>query len=123
MIRLMLSFKVGLTHWRRRRGRITQTRTYEWLQVSLPFPPQEEQVKSHEARFRSISTELAELRSYPPDRKVKGRDLDEYRQRDEYLEFEVRRSPSARPDGGPYARLIGRGGGYINWKVGGASSH
>uniref|UniRef100_A0A8C4YYD9 Pleckstrin and Sec7 domain containing a n=1 Tax=Gadus morhua TaxID=8049 RepID=A0A8C4YYD9_GADMO len=48
----------------------------------------EEQVKSHEARFRSISTELAELRSYPPDRKVKGRDLDEYRQRDEYLEFE-----------------------------------
>lgn len=50
---------------------------------------QEEQVKSHEARFRAISTELAELRSYPPDRKVKGRELDEYRQRDEYLEFEV----------------------------------
>uniref|UniRef100_A0A668A9H1 PH domain-containing protein n=1 Tax=Myripristis murdjan TaxID=586833 RepID=A0A668A9H1_9TELE len=50
---------------------------------------EEEQVKSHEARFRAISTELAELRSYPPDRKVKGRELDEYRQRDEYLEFEV----------------------------------
>lgn len=36
-----------------------------------------------------MSTELAELRSYPPDRKVKGRELEEYRQRDEYLEFEV----------------------------------
>lgn len=36
-----------------------------------------------------LSTELAELRSYPPDRKVKGRELEEYRQRDEYLEFEV----------------------------------
>lgn len=50
---------------------------------------QEEQVQSHETRFRAISTELAELRSYPPDRKVKGRELEEYRQRDEYLEFEV----------------------------------
>ncbi|KAK0146262.1 PH and SEC7 domain-containing protein 3 [Merluccius polli] len=52
---------------------------------------EEEQVKSHEARFRTVSTELAELRSYPPDRKVKGRELDEYRQRDEYLEFEKTR--------------------------------
>lgn len=50
---------------------------------------QEEQVKSHEHRFRSLATELTELRSYPPDRKVKGRELEEYRQRDEYLEFEV----------------------------------
>lgn len=55
--------------------------------LSLCF--QEEQVRSHEARFRAISTELAELRSYPPDRKVKGRELEEYRQRDEYLDFEV----------------------------------
>uniref|UniRef100_A0A7N8Y9Y5 PH and SEC7 domain-containing protein 1-like n=1 Tax=Mastacembelus armatus TaxID=205130 RepID=A0A7N8Y9Y5_9TELE len=53
---------------------------------------EEEQVRSHEARFRAISTELAELRSYPPDRKVKGRELEEYRQRDEYLEFEVSRT-------------------------------
>lgn len=50
---------------------------------------QEEQVRSHEARFRAISNELAELRSFPPDRKAKGRELEEYRQRDEYLEFEV----------------------------------
>lgn len=53
-------------------------------------PLQEEQVRSHEARFKALSTELAELRSYPPDRKVKGRELEEYRLRDEYLEFEVR---------------------------------
>lgn len=52
---------------------------------------QEEQVQEHEGRFRSISTELAQLRSYPPDRKVKGRELEEYRLREEYLEFEKTR--------------------------------
>uniref|UniRef100_A0A673INA7 Uncharacterized LOC107740843 n=1 Tax=Sinocyclocheilus rhinocerous TaxID=307959 RepID=A0A673INA7_9TELE len=52
---------------------------------------QEEQVQAHEARFRSISTELVQLRSYPPDRKVKGRELEEYRLREEYLEFEKTR--------------------------------
>uniref|UniRef100_A0A9J7Z9L9 PH and SEC7 domain-containing protein 1-like n=1 Tax=Cyprinus carpio carpio TaxID=630221 RepID=A0A9J7Z9L9_CYPCA len=52
---------------------------------------QEEQVQAHEARFRSISTELAQLHSYPPDRKVKGRELEEYRLREEYLEFEKTR--------------------------------
>lgn len=50
---------------------------------------QEEQIRSHEARFRAVSTDLAELRSFPPDRKVKGRELEEYRLRDEYLDFEV----------------------------------
>ncbi|XP_062330071.1 PH and SEC7 domain-containing protein 1-like isoform X2 [Osmerus eperlanus] len=60
---------------------------------------QEEQVQSHEARFRAISTELSELRSYPPDRKVKGRELEEHRQRDEYLEFEKTRY-------GTYAMLL-----------------
>ncbi|XP_073684395.1 PH and SEC7 domain-containing protein 1 isoform X1 [Garra rufa] len=52
---------------------------------------QEEQAQAHETRFRSISTELAQLRSYPPDRKVKGRELEEYRLREEYLEFEKTR--------------------------------
>ncbi|KAI5607432.1 hypothetical protein C0J50_1743, partial [Silurus asotus] len=52
---------------------------------------QEEQVEAHEARFHATSTELAELRSYPPDRKVKGRELEEYRLREEYLEFEKTR--------------------------------
>ncbi|XP_053197019.1 PH and SEC7 domain-containing protein 1-like [Scomber japonicus] len=60
---------------------------------------EEEQVRSHESRFRTLSTELAELRSYPPDRKVKGRELEEYRQRDEYLEFEKTRY-------GTYAMLL-----------------
>lgn len=46
-------------------------------------------MQSHEARLRAVSSELAELRSYPPDRKVKGRELEEYHQRDEYLDFEV----------------------------------
>ncbi|XP_051530852.1 PH and SEC7 domain-containing protein 1-like isoform X2 [Myxocyprinus asiaticus] len=52
---------------------------------------QEEQVQAHESRFRSISTELAQLHSYPPDRKFKGRELEEYRLREEYLEFEKTR--------------------------------
>ncbi|XP_053716778.1 PH and SEC7 domain-containing protein 1-like isoform X4 [Synchiropus splendidus] len=52
---------------------------------------EEEQVRSHESRFRSVSTELAELRALQPDRKVKGREAEEYRQRDEYLEFEKTR--------------------------------
>ncbi|XP_069560610.1 PH and SEC7 domain-containing protein 1-like isoform X1 [Brachyistius frenatus] len=52
---------------------------------------EEEQIRSHEGRFRASSTELAELRSFPPDRKVKGRELEEYRQRDEYLDFEKTR--------------------------------
>uniref|UniRef100_A0A674NEZ9 Pleckstrin and Sec7 domain containing n=1 Tax=Takifugu rubripes TaxID=31033 RepID=A0A674NEZ9_TAKRU len=60
---------------------------------------EEEQVRSHEARFKALSTELAELRSYPPDRKVKGRELEEYRLRDEYLEFEKTRY-------GTYAMLL-----------------
>lgn len=64
-------------------------------------PLQEEQVRSHEARFKALSTELAELRSYPPDRKVKGRELEEYRLRDEHLEFEVRWGGGAKPDAAP----------------------
>ncbi|KAJ8418352.1 hypothetical protein AAFF_G00140610 [Aldrovandia affinis] len=60
---------------------------------------QEDQVQSHEARFRTTSSDLTELRSYPPDRKVKGRELEEHRQREEYLEFEKTRY-------GTYAMLL-----------------
>lgn len=51
---------------------------------------QEEQVKSHETRFRAISSELNELTAVIPDKKAKVRDLEEHKQREEYLEFEVR---------------------------------
>uniref|UniRef100_A0A6Q2WV90 Pleckstrin and Sec7 domain containing a n=1 Tax=Esox lucius TaxID=8010 RepID=A0A6Q2WV90_ESOLU len=51
---------------------------------------QEEQVKSHETRFRTISSELNELNAVIPDKKAKVRDLEEHKQREEYLEFEVR---------------------------------
>ncbi|XP_031434946.1 PH and SEC7 domain-containing protein 1 isoform X2 [Clupea harengus] len=60
---------------------------------------QEEQVQSQETRFRAVSSELTELRAVPPDRKVKGRELEEYKQRDEYLEFEKTRY-------GTYAMLL-----------------
>lgn len=50
---------------------------------------QEEQLKSHEGKLKQITTELAEHRSYPPDKKVKAKDVDEYKLKDHYLEFEV----------------------------------
>uniref|UniRef100_A0A8C1T439 Pleckstrin and Sec7 domain containing 3, like n=1 Tax=Cyprinus carpio TaxID=7962 RepID=A0A8C1T439_CYPCA len=52
---------------------------------------QEEQLKSHEAKLRHVSTELAEHRSYPPDKKVKAKEIDEYRLKEHYLEFEESR--------------------------------
>uniref|UniRef100_K7FM51 Pleckstrin and Sec7 domain containing 3 n=1 Tax=Pelodiscus sinensis TaxID=13735 RepID=K7FM51_PELSI len=49
---------------------------------------QEEQLKSHETKLKQISTELAEHRSYPPDKKLKGKEVDDYKLKDHYLEFE-----------------------------------
>uniref|UniRef100_A0A4W3IXS7 Pleckstrin and Sec7 domain containing 3, like n=1 Tax=Callorhinchus milii TaxID=7868 RepID=A0A4W3IXS7_CALMI len=52
---------------------------------------QEDQLKSHEAKLKQISTELTEHRSYPPDKKVKAKEIDEYRLKEHYLEFEKTR--------------------------------
>ncbi|KAM6220325.1 PH and SEC7 domain-containing protein 3 isoform 2-T2 [Rhynchocyon petersi] len=52
---------------------------------------QEEQLKSHESKLKQITTELAEHRSYPPDKKVKAKEVDEYKLKDHYLEFEKTR--------------------------------
>ncbi|XP_051539489.1 PH and SEC7 domain-containing protein 1-like isoform X1 [Myxocyprinus asiaticus] len=52
---------------------------------------QEEQLKSHETKLKHVSTELAEHRSYPPDKKVKAKEIDEYRLKEHYLEFEESR--------------------------------
>uniref|UniRef100_A0A3Q3E729 Pleckstrin and Sec7 domain containing a n=2 Tax=Hippocampus comes TaxID=109280 RepID=A0A3Q3E729_HIPCM len=52
---------------------------------------EEEQARSHEARLRAVSSELAELLSCPPQNKLKGRQLDQYQQRDQYLHFEKTR--------------------------------
>ncbi|KAM9848202.1 PH and SEC7 domain-containing protein 1 [Aulostomus maculatus] len=60
---------------------------------------QEEQVRSHESRFRAVSSELAELTASVPDRKMRGRELDEQKLRQEYLEFEKTRY-------GTYAMLL-----------------
>ncbi|KAK2852439.1 hypothetical protein Q7C36_007640 [Tachysurus vachellii] len=60
---------------------------------------QEEQAKSHEMRFRFVSTELLELRTFPQERKPKGKEQEEAKQREEYLEFEKTRY-------GTYAMLL-----------------
>lgn len=71
----------------------------KWCERGIPINAarlcwQEEQLKSHENRFRAVSSELAELMASAADLKsLKGRELEEHKQRLEYLEFEV--SPSA----------------------------
>lgn len=60
------------------------------IRVSSPSR-QEEQLTTHENRFRAVSSELTELAAATPDRKVKGRELEEQKLRKEYLEFEVSR--------------------------------
>ncbi|KAM3862873.1 PH and SEC7 domain-containing protein 1 [Diretmus argenteus] len=60
---------------------------------------QEEQLRSHENRFKSVSSELVDLTTSSPDHKVKGRELEELKLRQEYLEFEKTRY-------GTYAMLL-----------------
>ncbi|XP_078259974.1 PH and SEC7 domain-containing protein 1 isoform X1 [Rhinoraja longicauda] len=67
---------------------------------------QEDQMKSHEAKLKQISTELAEHRSYPPDKKVKAKEIDEYRLKEHYLEFEKTRYET-------YVQLLKEGGAEI----------
>lgn len=50
---------------------------------------QEEQVKNHETKFKTMSAELLEHRSSLPEKKVKGKEYEELKQKEEYLEFEV----------------------------------
>ncbi|NXX51698.1 PSD1 protein, partial [Tricholaema leucomelas] len=49
---------------------------------------QEEQVKSHETKCKALSAELLEHRSSLPEKKVKGKEYEELKQKEEYLEFE-----------------------------------
>uniref|UniRef100_G1N597 Pleckstrin and Sec7 domain containing n=1 Tax=Meleagris gallopavo TaxID=9103 RepID=G1N597_MELGA len=60
---------------------------------------QDEQVKSHESKFKTMSAELLEHRSSLPDKKVKGKEYEELKQKEEYLEFEKSRY-------GTYAMLL-----------------
>nr|XP_034993409.1 PH and SEC7 domain-containing protein 1 [Zootoca vivipara] len=52
---------------------------------------QEEQVKSHEAKFKAMAAELLEHRSSLPEKKVKGKEYEELKQKEEYLIFEKTR--------------------------------
>ncbi|XP_078389994.1 PH and SEC7 domain-containing protein 1 isoform X2 [Cetorhinus maximus] len=63
---------------------------------------QEDQLKSHEAKLKQISTELTEHCSYPPDKKVKAKEIDEYRLKEHYLEFEKTRYEN-------YVKLLNEG--------------
>ncbi|KAM6306328.1 PH and SEC7 domain-containing protein 1 [Aegotheles albertisi] len=60
---------------------------------------QEEQAKSHETKFKTMSAELLEHRSSLPEKKVKGKEYEELKQKEEYLEFEKSRY-------GTYAMLL-----------------
>ncbi|XP_053306911.1 PH and SEC7 domain-containing protein 1 [Spea bombifrons] len=60
---------------------------------------QEDQMKTHESKFKSMSSSLIEHRTSPPDKKLKGKEVDEFKQKEEYLEFEKSRY-------GTYAMLL-----------------
>ncbi|KAL7990355.1 hypothetical protein Chor_013785 [Crotalus horridus] len=51
----------------------------------------EEQLKSHEIKFKAMAAELLEHRSSLPEKKVKGKEYEELKQKEEYLIFEVSR--------------------------------
>ncbi|XP_077310605.1 PH and SEC7 domain-containing protein 1 isoform X1 [Lithobates pipiens] len=68
------------------------------LPSALTRLSQEDQVKTHEAKFKSMSSSLIEHRTSPPDRKVKVK-MDEFKQKEDYLEFEKSRY-------GTYAMLL-----------------
>uniref|UniRef100_A0A8C6XV29 Pleckstrin and Sec7 domain containing n=1 Tax=Naja naja TaxID=35670 RepID=A0A8C6XV29_NAJNA len=53
---------------------------------------QEEQLKSHEIKFKAMAAELLEHRSSLPEKKVKGKEYEELKQKEEYLIFEVSRN-------------------------------
>uniref|UniRef100_A0A6I8PA99 Pleckstrin and Sec7 domain containing n=1 Tax=Ornithorhynchus anatinus TaxID=9258 RepID=A0A6I8PA99_ORNAN len=60
---------------------------------------QEEQVRTHESKLRAVASELQEHRAALPDKKGKGKDSEEQRQKEAYLEFEKSRY-------GTYAALL-----------------
>uniref|UniRef100_A0A452IKP2 Uncharacterized protein n=1 Tax=Gopherus agassizii TaxID=38772 RepID=A0A452IKP2_9SAUR len=60
---------------------------------------QEEQMKCQESKFKAMSAELVEHRSSLPEKKVKGKEYEELKQKEEYLEFEKTRY-------GTYAMLL-----------------
>ncbi|XP_062827585.1 PH and SEC7 domain-containing protein 3 isoform X1 [Anolis carolinensis] len=61
------------------------------LPASTTKLSQDDQLKSHESKLKQITTELAEHRSYPPDKKLKGKEVEDYKLKDHYLEFEKTR--------------------------------
>ncbi|XP_066475078.1 PH and SEC7 domain-containing protein 1 [Tiliqua scincoides] len=52
---------------------------------------QEEQMKSHETKFKAMAAELLEHRASLPEKKVKGKEYEELKQKEEYLVFEKSR--------------------------------
>lgn len=47
-------------------------------------------MKSHETKFKAMAAELLEHRASLPEKKVKGKEYEELKQKEEYLVFEVR---------------------------------
>ncbi|XP_003787270.1 PH and SEC7 domain-containing protein 1 [Otolemur garnettii] len=60
---------------------------------------QEEQVRTHEAKLKAMASELREHRAAQVGKKARGKDADEQRQKEAYLEFEKSRY-------GTYAALL-----------------
>lgn len=59
------------------------------VSLSFTFLSQEEQHRSHENCLDAASDDLLDLQRNLPERRGRGRELEEYRLRKEYLEHEV----------------------------------
>lgn len=89
----MVSCSPGLHVWLSHPSRIPVwvTRGSACRLVTLTSHPcsQEEQVRTHEAKLKAMASELREHRAAHLGKKARGKEADEQRQREAYLEFEV----------------------------------
>lgn len=61
---------------------------------------QEEQVRTHEAKLKAMANELREHRATQLGKKARGKEADEQRQKEAYLEFEVSPLPDTHTGSG-----------------------
>lgn len=58
-------------------------------EIPTAHHPQEEQVRTHEAKMKAMASELREHRASQLSKKARGKEAEEQRQKEAYLEFEV----------------------------------
>ena len=57
--------------------------------VVLPFAQKREQLRDHEERVQRLEAELEDHRRHPPERSTKSLSIQNYKEKDVYLHYEV----------------------------------